>query len=531
MRDLPPWLKITTVWLLLGTVVFLAVSWLQADRQRARFNASGGVIELQRAPDGHFHWPGQVNGIAVDFLVDTGATRTTLPRSLADAARLERLGSLRSDTAGGTVTGELARADLRLEGGVQLDQWQVAVLPRLSSPLLGMDVLGRTRFNQDGGRLRIEAAGNDHLRPAPLQRQAGAVGPGSLGLAALGSAWRAGTTATGAPQLALAPASSAAPCSPLPTPPSRADLLEAVRSATDRGFLWRLEQGGHTSYLYGSVHVGKLAWLFPGPRTQAALNSADTLALELDPTDPAVAQAAQDMGRPAPAGTQPPSAAQPQPGAPAQPHAQAQADAQQVQSTNLHRTERLLTLLRRECLHDGPLAQAPSLTQAYALVSLAGRPDGLEAAYGQEIALATQARQRHLPVVALESIETQLAALTPQDPADIPAMVDAVLDQLENGVARQVLRRLADSWEAGRLDELANYAAWCECANTPEERAQLVRLNDDRNPGLAAGITRLHRDQGNRVFAAVGALHMTGPAALPLLLQRQGFVVTRVLSP
>ncbi|MFM2068663.1 MAG: hypothetical protein RLZZ584_3572 [Pseudomonadota bacterium] len=158
MQELPRTLKLVTVWGLIGLVVFLAVQWLQARERQGRFSAGGGVIELQRAPDGHFHWPGRVNGIEVDFLVDTGATSTTLPQALAQRAGLQSLGGMRSDTAGGVVRGEIARADIELDGGVRFSQLRVAVLPRLGSPLLGMDVLGRLRFSQAGGVLRLESA-------------------------------------------------------------------------------------------------------------------------------------------------------------------------------------------------------------------------------------------------------------------------------------------------------------------------------------------------------------------------------------
>ena len=64
--------------------------------------------------------------------------------------------------------------------------------------------------------------------------------------------------------------------------------------------------------------------------------------------------------------------------------------------------------------------------------------------------------------------------------------------------------------------------------NTEAEAKFYRRLNDERNPGLAAGIDKLHRD-GKRVFAAVGALHMTGPKALPTLLANMGYKVERVV--
>ena len=156
---MPRSLKLATVWLLLGAVVFFAVQAWQSQQQRARFSvdAASGAIELRRAADGHFHWPGTLNGIAVDFLVDTGATSTAIPQALADRAGLAAEGTLQSSTAGGVVQGSLARADVDVRGGVRAERLRVAVLPRLESPLLGMDVLGKLRFTQGDGVLRLEA--------------------------------------------------------------------------------------------------------------------------------------------------------------------------------------------------------------------------------------------------------------------------------------------------------------------------------------------------------------------------------------
>ncbi len=152
--------KLATAWLLLGLVVFVSVQAWQARQQHSQFSvdAASGAIELRRAPDGHFHWPGSVNGIAVDFLVDTGATGTAIPQALAERAGLVAEARLQSSTAGGMVQGTLARADVALQGGVRADRLRVAVLPRLESPLLGMDVLAKLRFAQSDGVLRLQAA-------------------------------------------------------------------------------------------------------------------------------------------------------------------------------------------------------------------------------------------------------------------------------------------------------------------------------------------------------------------------------------
>ena len=116
------------------------------------------MIELRRGADGHFHWPGRVNGRAVDFLVDTGATRTALPGGLARELGLVNEGAQQSSTAAGLARGYAARADVALDGGVSVQRLPVTVLPALGAPLLGMDVLSKLRFTQDGGVLRLQAA-------------------------------------------------------------------------------------------------------------------------------------------------------------------------------------------------------------------------------------------------------------------------------------------------------------------------------------------------------------------------------------
>lgn len=159
MQEFPRTLKIATVWLLLGVAVFLGFRALEAQRERARFVHAGGVIEIRRGDDGHYHWPARINGRAVDFLVDTGATRSAISTALATELGLEAIGRIDSSTAGGVVRGHVARADLELEGGVRAERLPLVVLPALGEhPLLGMDVLGRLRWQQQGGVLRIDAA-------------------------------------------------------------------------------------------------------------------------------------------------------------------------------------------------------------------------------------------------------------------------------------------------------------------------------------------------------------------------------------
>ena len=156
-QELPRTFKVVTVWLLVGLLLFLAVQWWMHRAAQARFSAGDEVIEIRRGPDGHYHWPGRINGRAVDFLVDTGATGTAIPGELARELGLETLGTVQSRTAGGVVTGQVVRADIELRGGLAAQRLRVVALPGLADhPLLGMDMLGRLHWQQVDGVLRID---------------------------------------------------------------------------------------------------------------------------------------------------------------------------------------------------------------------------------------------------------------------------------------------------------------------------------------------------------------------------------------
>jgi aspartyl protease family protein len=156
-RDIPRSVKLVTVWLVLGAVVFVGIQWWQHRAQQTRFQVGNGTVEIRRGDDGHYHWPGRINGRAVDFLIDTGATGTAIPAALARELGLVPVGTVRTSTAGGPTDGQLVRADIELRGGVRVQRLPIVALPRLGdSPLLGMDVLGRLHWQQRDAILRIE---------------------------------------------------------------------------------------------------------------------------------------------------------------------------------------------------------------------------------------------------------------------------------------------------------------------------------------------------------------------------------------
>jgi aspartyl protease family protein len=119
-------------------------------------SAQGQVLVLQRTSSGHYRWQGTVNGVAAEFLVDTGAVRTTIAQSLADAAKLPITPGNEVHTASGKVQGGIASATLVLHGGLRIDGLRLGVLPSMpTDPLLGMDVLSRLRVEMQGNEMKI----------------------------------------------------------------------------------------------------------------------------------------------------------------------------------------------------------------------------------------------------------------------------------------------------------------------------------------------------------------------------------------
>jgi uncharacterized protein YbaP (TraB family) len=287
-------------------------------------------------------------------------------------------------------------------------------------------------------------------------------------------------------------AASAACPPPAPVPTAQQAATWAAQ-ARDRGVLWRLTRGGHSSYLYGSLHVGRADWAYPGPALRAAWAATEVLAVELDPADvvPALAQ------RP--------------PDAPLPPALARRMDDQ----------------TRAACLPPGALSALPVMLQLSTLGLMEARRDGFDAGFGQEVMLLAWAKAESRPVQSLETVQEQLDALS-LPPGELQAVVDSSLQQLREGRVRGPMRKLADVWSRGDLKALADYPRWCACADTPVERAWMQRLNDDRNGPLAARISALH-GAGQRLLVAVGALHMTGPQALPRLLAAEGFTVEPVV--
>ncbi|MBL8342948.1 MAG: TIGR02281 family clan AA aspartic protease [Rubrivivax sp.] len=122
--------------------------------------AGGGrEIVIPAGPGGHFLTAGSINGQAVRFMVDTGATLIALPRTEAARLGLDLRGarSVVTQTANGPVTAQMLPLQRVRVGDVEVYN-VMAVVTEAPMPfiLLGNSYLERFQWRRDNDVMRLE---------------------------------------------------------------------------------------------------------------------------------------------------------------------------------------------------------------------------------------------------------------------------------------------------------------------------------------------------------------------------------------
>lgn len=154
---------IVAAWLLFGGVVWLVMDgWVERQANPnaglAQIAVSDGMV-LKRNASGHFVAPGRLNGVPVNFLIDTGATNVALPLGVAHAVGAERGAALRTATAAGVTTAYATRLATVELAGLAASNVTGVIVPDMpgDTVLLGMSFLSRFAISMEGGEMHIRA--------------------------------------------------------------------------------------------------------------------------------------------------------------------------------------------------------------------------------------------------------------------------------------------------------------------------------------------------------------------------------------
>lgn len=114
-------------------------------------------VQLKQNRQGHYLANGQINGIEVTFLLDTGATDVAIPKEIAQAAGLVAGFSSTAATANGLVNVYSTTISHLELGNIVLNNVSASITPSMpgNTILLGMSALRQIEFTQRGDVLTL----------------------------------------------------------------------------------------------------------------------------------------------------------------------------------------------------------------------------------------------------------------------------------------------------------------------------------------------------------------------------------------
>jgi hypothetical protein len=276
----------------------------------------------------------------------------------------------------------------------------------------------------------------------------------------------------------------------------------AAPPAGPRHFLWEVSSLTNKVYLFGTVHAGKASF-YPLPEpVQKAFADARVLAVEADVSDAAaMAKGGSSMIYAPPDKL---SANVPAP---------------------LY--ERLRKQLLRLGLHETQFEPLkPFIAASFLSFTEWGR-QGYVPAHGVDLHLITRAKEAKKRLVELEGAQAQadlMASLSEKE--GLQALEGAVV-ALESGLGRDQITGVVNAWQAGDPDLLLEVVRAYNDA-VPGAKELEDKFIWSRHEAMARKIEAFLLSGRERVFVAVGSLHLAGPRGLVEILKSRGYAVRQL---
>jgi len=282
-----------------------------------------------------------------------------------------------------------------------------------------------------------------------------------------------------------------------------AEAADAQATAPRRGTLYRVSHQGNTSYLFGTIHVGKSAFYPLEAEVTHALSRAAKLVLEIDVRDSAPFQAAlYKHGM----------------------YAHGDTVDRHLSADSLNH---LRQALQNFNLRFDQVERMKPWLLANMLIGLALERHGYRRSQGIETFLLAQADKQAKAVGELESAEYQMALFDSMPDAMQEQYLRENLAELGDGQAIRKAQALIDAWAGANGEALE--ALLQESLQEKTVSSEFTRsvLLDRRNPEMASKIEALLK-AGETTFVGVGLLHLVGETGVPGLLRQKGYEVEKL---
>jgi hypothetical protein len=254
-------------------------------------------------------------------------------------------------------------------------------------------------------------------------------------------------------------------------------------------------------HLFGSIHLCR-ADCFPLPASVVgALDRADWLGVELDPTAAAVSE--QLMARALYSG-----------------------DDSLDRHLDAESMRELAAAVERFGLPPQALTKMKPWMAGTTLTLLAAMAAGYSAEHGIDTWFVSRARQQGKPVVELETVDQQVDSLDSLSAQEQRALVQQAVRLLGDRGVKPYLDDMVEAWRSGDGERLHRLSA--AGLDDPAQGERLLQaMVAQRNRAMARRIAERMSKPG-RGFVVVGAMHLVGPGSIPELLRAAGFSVRQV---
>ncbi|OMF12638.1 polysaccharide biosynthesis protein GumN [Paenibacillus amylolyticus] len=286
---------------------------------------------------------------------------------------------------------------------------------------------------------------------------------------------------------------------------TRTVLLVSKGGATEtaqtggRGFMWEVESNGNTIYLVGSMHIADESFYPLRPEFEEAFAEADYLGVEIDisnAADETTQKLILDLSMY-------------QDGTTLKDHI----------SSETYTS--LVELLKKSGLEPKAFDAFKPWAVQSALVTLQSTTSGYEMSSGVDMYFIQKAIERKLPVIGLESYESQLGMFNDFSKELQEEMLKGTIDNFD--VLDSSVNETAEMWKTGNDEQLLELTDTFS-DNEEYNKAMLV----DRNIGMADKIDGyLKNGKGEEYFIVVGAAHYLGDHGIVKLLEDKGYKVER----
>jgi uncharacterized protein YbaP (TraB family) len=269
----------------------------------------------------------------------------------------------------------------------------------------------------------------------------------------------------------------------------------------NRGALFKVQQNGHTLYLFGTIHVGARDFYPLEPRLAGLLKKAPVLALEIDPLadQQKLARAVQQYGM----------------------------SVKGSSGLTPAWRSRLARLLKQYNIAPEAVASMKPWLLASVLTVSEFAAQGYDAALAVDAHLSQQAHEAGQKVVELESADSQMSLFDKMTAAEQLVFLQEAIAGIEDKEQADQAREIAEAWRHADVKALDALALKAEQDDTFSGRFVQKELLDGRNPTLADGMVKLMARENNSVVA-IGVLHLVGKGSVPELLRKRGLSVERM---